>query len=47
MKATTILKEGEDITVDQVLLNLNVSEETYLVAIRSNFSNNIFDTTTK
>ena len=27
------IKEGEDITFEQLLLNLNVSEETYLVAI--------------
>jgi len=32
------MKEGEDITVDQLLLNLNVSEETYLLAIRSNLN---------
>lgn len=29
------MKEGEAITVDQPLLNLNVSKETYLLAIRS------------
>ena len=28
------IKEGEDITFEQLLLNLNVSEETYLVAIK-------------
>lgn len=32
------MKEGEDITVDQLLLNLKVSEETYLLAIRSNLN---------
>ena len=32
------MKEGEDITVDKLLLNLNVSEETYLLAIRSNLN---------
>lgn len=29
------MKEGEAITVDELLLNLNVSKETYLLAIRS------------
>ena len=29
------MKEGEAITVDQPLLNLKVSKETYLLAIRS------------
>ena len=29
------MKEGEDITFEQLLLNLNVSEETHLLAIRS------------
>ena len=28
------MKEGEDITVDQLLFNLNVSEETFLLVIR-------------
>ena len=30
-------KEGEDITFEQLLLNLNASEETHLLAIRSTF----------
>ena len=29
------MKEGEDITFEQLFLNLNVSEETHLLAIRS------------
>ena len=29
------MKEGEAITVDELLLNLNVSKETYLLAVRS------------
>ena len=32
------MKEGQDITFDQLLLNLNVSEETYLLAIRSSLN---------
>ena len=32
------MKKGEDITFDQLLLNLNVSEETYLLVIRSNLN---------
>ena len=32
------MKEGEDITFEQLLLNLNVSEETYLLAIRSSLN---------
>ena len=32
------MKEGEDITFDQLLLNLKVSEETYLLAIRSSLN---------
>lgn len=32
------MKQGEDITFDQLLLNLNVSEETYLLAIRSSLN---------
>lgn len=32
------MKEGEEITFDQLLLNLNVSEETYLLAIRSSLN---------
>ena len=27
------MKEGEDITFDQLLLNLNVTEENYLLAV--------------
>ena len=36
------MKEGEDITFEQLLLNLNLSEETHLVAIK--FNNSIFET---
>ena len=32
------MKKGEDITFDQLPLNLNVSEETYLLVIRSNLN---------
>ena len=32
------MKEGEDITFEQLLLNLNVSEETNLLAIRSSLN---------
>ena len=32
------MKEGEDITFDQLLLNVNVSHETYLLAIRSSLN---------
>ena len=29
------LKEGEDITFDQLLINLKITEENYLLAVRS------------
>ena len=32
------MKEGKEIAFEQLLLNLNVSEETYLLAIRSSFN---------
>ena len=38
------MKEGEDITFQQLLLNLNLSEETYLLAIK--FNSSLFETTT-
>ena len=38
------MKEGEDMTFDQLLVNLNITEQKYILAIRSslNFSNHIF-----
>ena len=32
------MKEGEDITFDQLLLNLNITEENYLLAISSSLN---------
>ena len=32
------MKEGEDVTFDQLLVNLNLSEEAYLLAIRSSLN---------
>ena len=34
-KALNDLKEGEDITFDQLLLNFNVSKDDYILAVRS------------
>ena len=38
------MKEGEEITFDQLLINMNVTEQNYYLAIRSglNFSHCIF-----
>ena len=43
-KQLNYMKEGEDITFEQLLLNLNLSEGTYLLAIK--FNSSIFETTT-
>ena len=32
------MKEGEDITFDQLLINLNVTEQTYYLAIQSSLN---------
>jgi hypothetical protein len=37
------MKEGEDITFDQLLINLKLTEQTYLLAVRSSL-NYIFKT---